>query len=339
MASSIPRGISPSRSASDRDERLPLPDLVVPGDVHWPYATTIGLFHVAALLAMLPWLFTWPAVVAMVVGVLLFGQGINLCYHRLLTHRSFVVPAWLERSFVVLAICCLQDTPGKWVAIHRYHHHHSDEQPDPHSPKAGFFWSHVGWLVVRNPAAHSVEVYRRYAPDVLSNPFYMRLEKTMAWIWIYLAHAAVLTAVGMGIGAFVGGDWATAWRYGASMLLWGVVVRTVIVWHITWSVNSLTHLFGYQRYDTGDNSRNNWVVALLAVGEGWHNNHHHDPASATNQHRWWEIDLTYGVIRFLERVGLATDVTLPRHVRHAERSRASGSARKDRVRAKAETRS
>jgi len=96
-------------------------------------------------------------------------------------------------------------------------------------------------------------------------------------------------------------------------------VRTVIVWHITWSVNSLTHLFGYQRYDTGENSRNNWVVALLAVGEGWHNNHHHDPASATNQHRWWEIDLTYGVIRMLERVGLATDVTLPRHVRHAGR--------------------
>ncbi|MCP3904248.1 MAG: acyl-CoA desaturase [Planctomycetes bacterium] len=277
------------------------------------------IIHGLALLAFVPWCFTWTAVITMAIGVFIFGQGINLCYHRLLCHRSFVVPGWLERVFVVVALCCFQDTPGKWVAIHRYHHHHADEQHDPHSPLVSFLWAHVGWLVVRNREANSVAVYRKYASDVLADPFYMKLEKTRLWIWILVGQSLLFLGAGMAVGAWVGGDWVTAWRYGASMLVWGVLVRTVVVWHITWSVNSLTHLFGYQRYDTGENSRNNWLVALMAVGEGWHNNHHHDPASATNQHRWWEVDLTYAVIRTLELAGLATKVTKPRHVRHAER--------------------
>ena len=92
-------------------------------------------------------------------------------------------------------------------------------------------------------------------------------------------------------------------------------VRTVLVWHITWSVNSLSHLFGYQTYETGEDSRNNWLVALVAAGEGWHNNHHHDPASASVQHRWWEVDVTYYLIVLLQRLGLASEVILPRHVR------------------------
>ena len=315
-------GTAPNRAHPDVDERLPLPDQVVPGRLQWPYAITIGVFHLITLLVFLPWFFTWPGAIALVVGIFFFGQGINLCYHRLLSHRSFVVPAWLERVFVIIALCCLQDTPGKWVAIHRYHHNYSDEQPDPHTPRVSFLWAHIGWLIVRNPGAHNIGVYKKYAGDVFSNPFYLRLEKTLLWIWIYLIHAAVFTAFGMIIGGLVGGDWPTALRYGASMLIWGVVARTVVVWHITWSVNSLTHLFGYQAYETGENSRNNWLVGLLAVGEGWHNNHHHDPASASNQHRWWEFDATYGVIRMLELVGLATKVTRPRHERHASRVKA-----------------
>ncbi|MEL7472216.1 MAG: fatty acid desaturase [Planctomycetota bacterium] len=300
-------------------ERLPLPDEVVPGQILWTYATSIAVIHVLALLAFVPWVFTWAGVITAVAGVFVFGQGINLCYHRLLTHRSFVVPGWLERFFVIIALCCLQDTPGKWVAIHRYHHNHSDHQPDPHSPLVSFLWAHIGWLIVRNPEAHSIALYQKYAKDVLSNPFYMRLEKSLLWVWIYLWHAVAFTLVGMGIGWLVGGDLATAIRFGVSMLVWGVLVRTVLVWHITWSVNSLTHLFGYQSYQTGENSRNNWLVGLVAVGEGWHNNHHHDPASAKNQHKWWEIDPTWYVIRGLELVGLAKRVTRPRHERHAHR--------------------
>ena len=311
---------------ADEDHRLPLPDEVVPGDIQWPYAISIGLFHVIAVLAFFPWFFTWTGAITMVVGIFFFGQGINLCYHRLLTHRSFVVPAWLERFFVIIALCCLQDTPGKWVAIHRYHHNHSDHQPDPHSPLVSFLWAHVGWLIVRNPGSHNIGVYRKYASDVLRVPFYLQLEKTLLWVWIYVAHAALFTLVGAGIGWSIGGDLASAARYGASMLVWGVILRTVAVWHITWSVNSLTHLFGYQAYETGENSRNNWLIGLLAVGEGWHNNHHHDPASASNQHRWWEFDATYSVIKALEFVGLAKKVTKPRHVRHAERNAATSAS-------------
>jgi stearoyl-CoA desaturase (delta-9 desaturase) len=236
------------------------------------------------------------------------------------------VPRWLERFFVIIALCCLQDTPAKWVAIHRFHHNHADHQPDPHSPLVTFLWGHIGWLVLRNRETLNIGTYRRYASDILSDPFYLRLEKSLLWIWIYVAHALLFVVAGLAIGRLVGGDWATAWRYGISMLAWGVIMRTVIVWHITWSVNSLTHLFGYQRYETGENSRNNWLVALLAVGEGWHNNHHHDPASATNQHRWWEIDFTYAAIRGLELVGLATKVTRPRHRRHAARIEADVAA-------------
>jgi fatty-acid desaturase len=106
-------------------------------------------------------------------------------------------------------------------------------------------------------------------------------------------------------------------QLGASWLVWGVYVRTVLVWHITWSVNSLTHLFGYRTYATDEDSRNNWLVAVLANGEGWHNNHHHDPASASVQHKWWEFDATYCMILVLEKLGLATDVIKPRHLRKA----------------------
>ncbi|MFM8893587.1 MAG: fatty acid desaturase [Planctomycetia bacterium] len=132
---------------------------------------------------------------------------------------------------------------------------------------------------------------------------------------IYAAHAAVFALAGLLVGRLTTGDWADGTRLAASWLVWGVFVRTVLVWHITWSVNSLTHLFGYRTYETGEDSRNNWFVALVAMGEGWHNNHHHDPASASVRHRWWEFDVTYGVIAVLERLGLATDVIQPRHVR------------------------
>ena len=111
-----------------------------------------------------------------------------------------------------------------------------------------------------------------------------------------------------------------------SWLVWGVYVRTVLVWHITWSVNSLTHLFGYRTYATGEDSRNNWFVGLVAMGEGWHNNHHHDPASASVQHRWWEIDPTYYVILLLEKLGLASDVIRPRHLRRVKASRVAANA-------------
>ncbi len=309
----------PSEAPTGMAARLALPDTIVPGKVLWPYAVSIVGLHLLVLLAFVPWLFTWTGLIVLLVGVYVFGQSINMCYHRLLAHHAATVPKWLEHVFVIIALCCLQDTPGKWVAIHRFHHNHSDVQEDPHSPLVAFFWAHIGWLVMRNVGTHNIAAYRKYAPDVLRDPFYLHLEKTMLWIWIYLGHAALFFAAGFAIGFALDPQWMAGLQFGLSMLVWGVIVRTVVVWHITWSVNSLTHLFGYRNYETGDHSRNNWLVAVLAVGEGWHNNHHYDPASASNQHRWWEFDVTYYGIKLLEKLGLAKNVIAPKRLRHAHR--------------------
>ena len=295
-------------------DRLPLPGTIVKGQIRWTYALPILGLHLLALLAVLPWFFSWTGVIVMVLGVWIFGQGINLCYHRILTHRSAILPKWLEHFFVLMALCCMEDTPGKWVSMHRYHHKHSDHEDDPHTPLVNFLWSHIGWLIIKNSATHNIATYRKYAPDILKDPFYMKMEKSLSWVWVYIGHAVLYYLIGFAIGWGTGGLMAGV-QFGASLLVWGVFVRTVAVWHITWSVNSLTHLFGYSNYKTDDHSRNNWFVALLALGEGWHNNHHHDPASASNQHRWWEIDLTYYHIKLLEKLGLATKVIPPRHLR------------------------
>jgi len=292
----------------------------VAGQILWVYAIPIVLIHVFALAALAPWLFSWTGVIVMVIGVHVFGQGINIGYHRLLTHRSFEVPRWLEYIFVVLALCCLQDTPARWVANHRHHHKHSDTEPDPHSPLVHFFWSHVGWLLLRNIGIHTLSSYQANVPDLVRDRFYLRLEKNPLLVfWVYLAHALLYMIVGMVIGSLLAGPGEdrllAATQFGLSLLVWGVLVRTVAVWHITWSVNSLSHMFGYRSYETGEESRNNWLVALLTVGEGWHNNHHHDSASASNQHRWWELDISYYEIKLLEVVGLASRVLPPRHVR------------------------
>jgi len=273
--------------------------------------------HLLALLITVPWLFSWSGLICLVLGVNVFGQlGVPVCYHRLLTHRSFRVPKWLERSMVTIALCCGQNTPARWVCWHRMHHQHSDDPSDPHSPLVNFFWSHIGWLLFDNRATHSAESYYKYARDILDDPYYMYLEKHRAAAsCIYLAHALVFFLTGLVTGWTSSGEWMVGLQFGLSLLVWGVIARTVYVWHITWAVNSLSHLFGYRHYETGEQSRNNWFVAFITGGEGWHNNHHHDPTSASVQHRWWEIDLNYYFIKFLEFLGLATHVVPRRPLR------------------------
>ena len=148
-------------------------------------------------------------------------------------------------------------------------------------------------------------------PDLLRKPFYLRLERRGGWFFVFLAHAIVIISVG-GLVGYIAGGASEAVRYAASWAVWAVAVRTVFVLHGTWSVNSLAHMFGYQNYKTRDKSTNNWLVALIAHGEGWHNNHHADPRSAAHGHRWWEFDMSFWVIRILEAVGLASDVVRPR---------------------------
>jgi fatty-acid desaturase len=292
--------------------RLPLPAAVDRHRIVWSYAITVGVYHLVALVALLPWFFSWTGVVLAVAGIYVFGGlGINLCYHRLLTHRGLVCPKWLEHGFAILGVCSMQDTPARWVAVHRRHHEHSDRQDDPHSPLAGFLWGHVGWMLIENRDLVRLGIYDRYAKDILRDPFYRRLERTLLYPIILLSSWAVFFLGGFAAHLLAGGSLAAAARFGMSLLIWGVFVRIVLVWHITWSVNSLAHLWGYRNYETGERSRNNWFVAILTSGEGWHNNHHADARSARHGHRWWEIDLIFAVVRGLQAVGLAWNVCEP----------------------------
>ncbi len=283
--------------------------------ISWPYTISIVAMHALALLAFVPWLFSWTGVVICVMGFYVFGTlGINLCYHRLLTHRGFECPAWLEHTFAWLGVLCLQDSPGRWVAIHRLHHQYSDEENDPHSPViARVFWAHMGWLFYENPLINNISTYERYARDLLKDPFYFWFERKLRAYSVILWQVPVFFGIPMLVGSALWGLSAGV-QYGLSVLLWGVVVRTVAVWHITWSVNSLSHVWGYQSYDTGEHSQNNWFVALVSNGEGWHNNHHADQRSARHGHRWYEFDVTYLTIRFLALVGLAHEVLEPRRI-------------------------
>jgi len=280
--------------------------------VDWPAAIWVLGNHILALLALVPWLFSWTGVALAIVGLYVFGSlGISLCYHRLLAHRGFRVPKWLEHTFAVLGFCCLQDSPARWVAIHRRHHEHADEQPDPHSPLVNFFWGHTGWILVENGELSRLGLFDRYARDILRDPFYKRLERNLWRVWIILLSWTVFFFGGLAASLSMGGSVAEATQFGLSLLVWGVFVRTVVVWHQTWAVNSITHMWGYRNYATDESSRNNLLVGYFSNGEGWHNNHHADPRSAKFGHRWWEIDTTWLTIRLLGMLGLARDVAMP----------------------------
>jgi len=283
--------------------RLPRPEETQPLKILWQYVIVLTAVHLLCLLAFIPWFFTWSGFILAILGHFVFGMfGVTIGYHRLLTHRGFSCPKWFEHSLAILGMCNLQDSPARWVAIHRLHHRHSDQQADPHSPLVNFFWGHVGWVVCRHKVLDRTFHYARYVPDLLRDPFYLRLERRGRWFFVFLAHSIAIITVGAVVGYFVGGTGEMV-RYAASWAVWAVAVRTVFVLHGTWS-----------------KSTNNWLVALIAHGEGWHNNHHADPRSAAHGHRWQEFDMSWWVIRMLEMAGIATDVVRPRGMMSAEGS-------------------
>ncbi len=281
-------------------------------DIDWVNVIGISVFHIVALLAVFPVFFSWSGLALAIMGNFVFGTlGINVFYHRFLTHKGFRCPQWLEHSLAVLAVCCFQDSPARWVAVHRRHHEYSDENPDPHSPVRGFFWAHIGWILVKSADATRRELYARYAKDVLGDPFYRRLEKPAAYLEIIVLQTALFFAAGVLVELSLGGDLKAALFFGSSLMIWGVFVRTVFIWHATWSVNSVTHIWGYRNYETDENSRNNILIGYLTNGEGWHNNHHADPRSSRHGHRSFELDLTYLTIRLLGALGLAWQIREP----------------------------
>jgi stearoyl-CoA desaturase (delta-9 desaturase) len=280
--------------------------------VLWEYVIPVVFFHLLIPLAFLPYVFSWWGIAWLFVGNYLFTSlGIGAGYHRLLTHRGFKCPKWFEYVLATLGVCSFQDSPGRWVLVHRVHHQYSDHRPDPHTPKVSAFWSHMGWLFVDNRELSTAAAYDRYCRDLMRDPYYLWLQRGFNWVWVYAIHAVVIYAVGFLVGYLMHGTLAGTIQVGVQWLLWGVIYRTIFTWHVTWGINSASHLWGYRNYETREDSRNNWLFAFLTNGEGWHNNHHADPRSARHGHRWWEIDVTWMSLCLFEKIGLVRDLVHP----------------------------
>jgi len=264
--------------------------------LNWPHVVGWGLIQAGVVLA--PFVFTWSG---LAVGAALYvaaGLGVTMGYHRLLTHRSFRTPLAVEYSLTILGSLAIQGGPIQWVAVHRIHHKHSDEDGDPHSPRDGLWWAHMLWWMPYIPAVDDPERYERFVPDLTGDRFHRALQRYHLLVPVLLAGAL------FGLGELWGG-------VGLSWVVWGVFVRTALLYHTTWLVNSATHRWGYQAYRTRDRSTNLWWVALLSLGEGWHNNHHAFPRSARHGLRWWELDPTYWGIRLLGWFRLARQIQVP----------------------------
>jgi stearoyl-CoA desaturase (delta-9 desaturase) len=261
--------------------------------INWLTSIFMVIFHVLAIVAL--FMFTWKGLIAFVIlYVLAINVGIGMGYHRLLTHRGYKVPRWLEYAIATCATLALEGGPIFWVATHRVHHQHSDRDGDPHSPNEGTWWSHMGWIVTGQSLHAETAVLSRYAPDLTRDKFHVLLSKY---------HWVPLTTVGLILLAW--GGWP--------VVMWGIFLRVTIGLHATWLVNSATHIWGSRRFETHDDSRNSWWVALLTGGEGWHNNHHAHPVSARHGLKWYEFDPNYYGIWLLKIVGLARDVKIARY--------------------------
>jgi fatty-acid desaturase len=260
--------------------------------INWLTTMFMVIFHVGAIAAL--FMFSWKA---LFVGLFFYwvagSLGIGMCYHRLLTHRGYKCPKWVEYFLTVCATLALEGGPIFWVATHRVHHQLSDKPGDPHSPRDGGFWAHMGWILTGKTFHNKSVDLLAYVPDLRKDKFHL---------WISEYHWVPMVALGFVLLA-IGG-----WRF----VMWGIFLRTVLLLHATWFVNSATHMWGSKRFTTTDDSRNLWWVAYISFGEGWHNNHHAHPQSARHGLAWYEIDLNWYGIKTLEFFGLAWDVKLPK---------------------------
>lgn len=210
-------------------------------------------------------------------------------YHRYFSHRSFKTSRGFQFVLALIGTTCTQKGVLWWAAHHRHHHRESDTELDVHSPtRRGFWWSHVGWILCPKFNPTKFEAIRDFArfPELR---------------WLNRFH--LVPPIVLAVGLFLIGGW--------SMLVWGFFISTVILWHGTFTINSLSHVFGRQRYKTTDTSRNNWLLALITLGEGWHNNHHYHQNTANQGWFWWEVDFTYYTLKALSWLGLVWDVREP----------------------------
>jgi stearoyl-CoA desaturase (Delta-9 desaturase) len=268
---------------------------------------TVVPFLVLGVAAWQVWnqLLGWHDLVVFALTYVLTGLGVTVGFHRHLTHRSFQTTRAVRATLAVLGSAAIEGPVISWVADHRKHHAFSDEEGDPHSPHIGhgrglggilrgLFHAHLGWLFIHTHRGSKA----RYAPDLLADPVIRFVDRTfLLWVVVGLA-------VPFGLGVALGGTVAA----GLTALLWGGGVRTFVVHHVTYSINSLCHVFGRRPFDTGDESRNLAWLAVPTFGEAWHNNHHAFPTSAVHGLRHWQLDPSALVIAGLERLGLAWNV-------------------------------
>ena len=255
---------------------------------NWDTIFFVAAFHVLAIGAFFT--FSWTNLAVFLVLWWVAGSlGIGLSFHRQLTHQGFKTPKWVEYTLAFFGVLALQSSQIKWVATHRIHHAFTDTDKDPHSPIEGNYWAHIGWIFKGTSQEQPPEVLQKYVPDLLKDRVHVVMSR---FYWVPTVFLAVALF-------FIGG-WG--------MVFWGIFLRIVWGWHSTWFVNSITHTWGSRRFESRDTSTNNFLVSLVAFGEGWHNNHHAHPRSARHGLTWKEFDQNWIQIKILEKLGLASNI-------------------------------
>jgi stearoyl-CoA desaturase (delta-9 desaturase) len=256
--------------------------------VNWLTTIVMAGFHVGSVAALF-YIDAGAILTAFILWIMAGMLGIGMGYHRLLTHRGYKTYRGVEYFLTWCATLALEGGPMFWVATHRVHHQKSDKEGDPHTPREGGWWAHMGWIVMGQGLHADSTVLARYVPDLARDPVHVWMSK---WHW------TTNIVVGLLLLAFGG----------IPYVLWGIFLRTTWGLHSTWLVNSATHLWGSRRFETRDDSKNSLWVALLTFGEGWHNNHHAHPTSARHGLAWYEVDFNWMGISALRAIGLVWDV-------------------------------
>jgi sn-1 stearoyl-lipid 9-desaturase len=262
------------------------------GHINWSTTIAMVVFHTATIAALFTIKWQWYFVLVNLVLWWVSGSlGIGIGFHRLLTHRGFKTPKPLEYFLTLCGLLALEGGAINWVVTHRIHHSKTDVPGDPHTPRDGKWWAHMGWILRGTGQQHDLQTMQRYAPDLMKDPVHLFLNR-FYYVPLIIS-GVILFAIG-----------------GIPPVLACVFLRVTIGLHATWFVNSATHMWGSRRFDTEDDSTNSWWVALVSFGEGWHNNHHAHPRAARHGLTWYELDINWLGIRALQFLGLIKDLRM-----------------------------
>ncbi len=263
--------------------------------IDYTTATFLVLLHIGALTA--PFFFSWKRLLVTLAFWFIVGSfGIIISYHRMLTHQGFKMPKFFEYFFTTVGCLAFQKGPISWVSKHRHHHSRTDEDGDVHSPRDGKFWAYMGWILFPDPKLFTPEFLAHYVPDLLKDKGHVLINRFA--LLPPILYGITLVAIG-----------------GYPLLVYGLLLPVAICLHTTWSVNLYAHGWGSQAFDTGDDSTNNWIVAILAWGEGWHNDHHDNPRDPRHGLKWYQIDVSWYNIQLLRLFGIVRSIYRPNRMR------------------------